>query len=135
MKKILLISLVFLSLISCKKEKGVLSKDVKCQNFLGYDILRFVEKPIWLPDTVGVDFMGRDGYLIIKDCKGNANLTLFDDNKNIILKGQFKESNVYKKRKIYDTGNGNIDSVLINIPIIDGVWKFNNFTAKNPLRY
>ena len=128
-----LISLVCLCLISCNKEKKVFVQNVECSNNLGYDILRLVEKPIWLPDSIEVDFMGREGYLVIKDCRGNADLILYDDDKNIVLEGGFKESNIYKKRKIYNSGDSSIDSVLINIPIIDGIWKFNHFTAKIPI--
>lgn len=130
MKKVLFFIIVLL-FISCKKESKSVIYSVECPNYLGYDIIRTVEKPIWLPDSIQVDFMGNHGYLIIKDCGGNADLILYNDKKNIILKGEFKKSNIYKNRKLYD----NQDSIRVNIPLIDGVWEFKNFIPLEPNKY
>ena len=127
MKKISYLGLIFL-LISCNSKVNSTVKETDCSNYLGYDILRIVEKPKWLPDSIDVQIMGREGYLVIKDCKGNADLLLYDENKNIILEGSFKESNIYKKRKISSK-----TTKEVNIPVIDGCWSFKNFTAKRPL--
>ncbi len=132
LKKIMIriLILFMLTICSCNSNVNKQTKDVICPNYLGYDILRIVEKPIWLPDTIGADFMGRNGHLIIKDCKGNADLYLYDENMNTILKGKFKESDIFKYR---DIGGSKNDSVMINIPLIDGNWEFNNFTATRPM--
>jgi len=130
-KKLLVVCCIVFLICSCNSKdhsKIQVDTNVNCENYLGYDLLRVVEKPKWLPDSIDIQFLGRNGFLIIQDCKGNADLVLYDENENIILEGKFKESNIFKLRKVSSK-----TTTKVNIPVIDGSWHFNNFTADKPL--
>lgn len=115
-KYILLLGLV---IVSCARDKKV--EQIKCDNYFAYDVVDRIIKPFCLPDSIKVNYLGNEGVLIIKDCRGNADLIVYDSLNNIVVRGFFIESDVYREEK----EEGKVFSV--NVPYMSDCWSYNQF--------